>query len=147
MEPINYPLKCLNLLDVKFENLQLNYKNFGKVTISSIQASVESVAVLNNGTSLEVISSDKDLGNDYEISFSVSNILFDIDGDTSLRIPLINIIIISNVLLCVSEDIPLNKTTISCTINVINPSLFSTINQLFSLIEKYEALHLSLIHI
>lgn len=102
---------------------------------------MESVAVLNNGTSLEVISSDKDLGNDYEISFSVSNILFDIDGDTSLRIPLINIIIISNVLLCVSEDIPLNKTTISCTINVINPSLFSTINQLFSLIEKYEALH------
>ncbi|CCD22625.1 Hob2p NDAI_0A04690 [Naumovozyma dairenensis CBS 421] len=137
LRSIEYPIAMLTILDIKFENFTLSYKNSIRIDISSIQIYLESVDVLNTGTSLDVISSEKHTGKDYELSFSINTIVLDVHNKFNSRIPLINIILTTNLILAASESIPINQTTISCTTNIINPTFFTTSEHLTDIIKQY----------
>ncbi|CCK68419.1 Hob2p KNAG_0A07660 [Huiozyma naganishii CBS 8797] len=124
------PLKTLNILDIKIENLKLTYLDVLTIRISSVQLYLETINILDNGSSYNILPSTKRNWGEFELTISANTVNVIMDQVSTLRIPLINFIITTNVLLHYINDIPLNKTTVSCTTNVINPAIFSTIDQL-----------------
>lgn len=130
-------LKKLNVFDIKVENLNIKHPKDVVIKISSIQ--LYSEAIENRETTLHksFFTNTSYNWGEYELSLSMSSIIIKIEQTSTLRIPLINVIVASNVFLYFLENIPLNKTYISCTTNIINPSIYSTMDQIISLIERY----------
>ena len=132
---VSYLLRTLNILDVKIENVKLLFKKSVVVNISSIQVYLEAVNVVNNGTSLDTLPPNRQMWGNYELSISACSIVIKLDNCSTLRIPLINIITTTNIIMHYAGEVPLNRTTLSVTTNIINPSVYTTVNQLNKLIK------------
>lgn len=140
IKSLKHVFKTLHFIDIKIENLKLNYAHAFSVNISSIQIYLETIDIFNNGISRSILPSECFPWGEYEISLSTNAVVIKVDKISILRVPLINLIITSNLLLHFAEDLPLSKTIISCNTNIINPSLFATLDQIIHLIETYNDL-------
>lgn len=127
VKSLKYPLRSLKILDIKIENLRITYKKLASINISSIQLYIEAVNVANYDTALDKLPPNKHTWGDYEISISANLLLFKVGQSSTFRIPLVNMIITTNIILCFAEDFPFNQTSIYFSTNIINPSIFSTI--------------------
>ncbi|CAI4054007.1 hypothetical protein SKDZ_16G3730 [Saccharomyces kudriavzevii ZP591] len=141
LRPCRYPLKTLNILDLKVENVKFIYKKKFTIRISSAQVYLESISILNNVSALELLPLNKPTWGDFELSLSANAVVIDIDGNTAIRIPFGNVILTSDILLFLLDDVPLQKTKISSILNIINPSVFLTIHQVLEilhLVDKFD---------
>ena len=141
LKPFHYPLKTLNILDLKVENVKFIYKKKFTIRISSAQLYLESISILNNVSALELLPLNKPTWGDFELSLSANAVVVDIDGNTAVRIPFGNVILTSDILLFLLDNIPLQKTKISSILNIINPSVFLTIHQVLEilhLVDKFD---------
>lgn len=141
VKSLKNPLRSLNILDVKVENLRIACKQLASINISSIQLYLEAVNVANYDTALDILPPNKHMWGDYEIAISANSILFKIGDLSTFRIPLINIIITTNIILHYAEDFPFNKTSFSMTTNIVNPSIFSTISEITKFIKSINQIH------
>ncbi|EDO19591.1 hypothetical protein Kpol_1018p128 [Vanderwaltozyma polyspora DSM 70294] len=123
-------LKTLKIFDIKFENLTFSYKDKVSLAISSSQVYLESVLNSNYGATLESIPITGHTLGDYEFSFSATAISLKVNRITSLRLPLINIVITTDIMLFLFEDIPLCHTKVAYNTNFINPSIFLSVDQI-----------------
>ena len=130
VKSLKNPLRSLNVLDIKVENLRVTYKAMASINISSIQLYLEAVNVANYDTALDILPPNKHMWGDYEISISANSVLFKVGELSTFRIPLFNMIITTNVILHYAEDFPFNQTSLSITTNIVNPSIFSTISEI-----------------
>lgn len=140
VKSLKHVFRTLDIIDIKIENLKLSFADAFSLNISSIQLSLKTIDILNNGISRSLLPSAYFPWGEYEISVATNALVLKVDNISILRIPLINIIITSNLLLHFAEDLPLSKTIISCNTNIINPSLFATLDQIIHLIESYDDL-------
>lgn len=141
LKPFHYPLNTLNILDLKVENVKFIYKKKFTIRISSAQLYLESISILNNVSALELLPLNKPTWGDFELSLSANAVVVDIDGNTAVRIPFGNVILTSDILLFLLDNIPLQKTKISSILNIINPSVFLTIHQVLEilhLVDKFD---------
>jgi len=136
VKSLKNPLRSLNVLDVKVENLRITCKRIASVNISSIQLYLEAVNVANYDTALDILPPNKHMWGDYEIAISANSILFKVDELSTFRIPLVNIIITTNIILHYAEDFPFNQTSLSVTSNIVNPSIFSTISEITKVLKS-----------
>ncbi|CAE6531123.1 AEG_G0056910.mRNA.1.CDS.1 [Saccharomyces cerevisiae] len=142
LKPFHYPLKTLNILDLKVENVKLIYKKKFTIRISSAQLYLESISILNNVSALELLPLNKPTWGDFELSLSANAVVVDIDGNTAVRIPFGNVILTSDILLFLLDNIPLRRTKVSSILNIINPSVFLTIHQVLEvihLVDKFDS--------
>ena len=142
LKPFHYPLKTLNILDLKVENVKLIYKKKFTIRISSAQLYLESISILNNVSALELLPLNKPTWGDFELSLSANAVVVDIDGNTAVRIPFGNVILTSDILLFLLDNVPLQRTKVSSILNIINPSIFLTIHQVLEvlhLVDKFDS--------
>ncbi|CAI4847184.1 BAF_collapsed_G0057950.mRNA.1.CDS.1 [Saccharomyces cerevisiae] len=142
LKPFHYPLKTLNILDLKVENVKLIYKKKFTIRISSAQLYLESISILNNVSALELLPLNKPTWGDFELSLSANAVVVDIDGNTAVRIPFGNVILTSDILLFLLDNVPLQRTKVSSILNIINPSVFLTIHQVLEvlhLVDKFDS--------
>lgn len=142
LKPFHYPLKTLNILDLKVENVKLIYKKKFTIRISSVQLYLESISILNNVSALELLPLNKPTWGDFELSLSANAVVVDIDGNTAVRIPFGNVILTSDILLFLLDNVPLRRTKVSSILNIINPSVFLTIHQVLEvlhLVDKFDS--------
>ncbi|CAI4858848.1 CQS_1a_G0056360.mRNA.1.CDS.1 [Saccharomyces cerevisiae] len=142
LKPFHYPLKTLNILDLKVENVKLIYKKKFTIRISSAQLYLESISILNNVSALELLPLNKPTWGDFELSLSANAVVVDIDGNTAVRIPFGNVILTSDILLFLLDNVPLRRTKVSSILNIINPSVFLTIHQVLEvihLVDKFDS--------
>lgn len=141
LKPFRYPLKTLNILDLKVENVKFIYKEKFTIRISSAQVYLESISILNNVSALELLPLNKSTWGDFELSLSANAVVIDIDGNTAIRIPFGNIVLTSDILLSFLDNVPLQKTKLSSIFNIINPSVFLTMHQVLEilhLVDKFD---------
>ncbi|KAG0666981.1 hypothetical protein C6P45_000153 [Maudiozyma exigua] len=141
VKSLKNPLRSLNVLDIKVENVRITCKQLASINISSIQLYLEAVNVANYDTALDILPPNKHMWGDYEIAISANSILFKIGDLSTFRIPLINIIITTNIILHYAEDFPFNKTSFSITSNIVNPSIFSTISEITKVLKYLNKTH------
>ncbi|CAL9736649.1 protein YPR117W [Monosporozyma servazzii] len=140
VKPFKHVFRTLDFIDIKIEILTLSYAHAFSLNISSIQLSLKTIDILNNGVSRSILPSAYFPWGEYEISAATNALVLKVDNISILRVPLINLIITSNLLLYFAEDLPLSKTIISCNANIINPSFFATLDQIIHLMETYDSL-------
>lgn len=134
------PLIALKILDFKVENLILSFNHFVHVKMSSAQIRLECVNIFSYGVNLEFFPSNKLMLKDHEITFSANSVVVDVNEISAIRIPLINHIITTDVISFLLEGIPIAKAKISHIVNIINPSIVASIDQVISglhLLKKY----------
>lgn len=136
VKSLKNPLRSLNVLDIKVENLRVTYRTIASINISSIQLYLEAVNVANYDTALDILPPNKHMWGDYEISVSANSVLFNVGELSTFRIPLFNMIITTNIILHYAEDYPFNQTSLSITTNIVNPSIFSTISEITKVLKS-----------
>ena len=134
----DFLLKTLHFIDIKIENVDLHYGHKFTINISSIQLYLEAINILNDAVSRSILPSEYSPWGEYEISISTNALAIKTDDISILHVPLINLIFTTNILLHFIEKISLSKTVFSSHINIINPSLFATLEQVILFIEFYK---------
>ncbi|CCF55979.1 hypothetical protein KAFR_0A05440 [Kazachstania africana CBS 2517] len=133
VKSVEHPLRHLNILDIKIENLTLTNHKL-TINLSSIQIYLEAVNALSNGTTFEMLPPDKSNWGTYELSLSANAITVMVNGISSFRIPLINIILTTNIIVYCTENISWNKVTMTLSVSIINPSIYSTVDEIIRII-------------
>lgn len=138
VQSFEFLLKTLHFIDIKIENLDLYFGRKYSINISSVQMYLEAITILNNTVSRSILPSECSPWGGYELSISTNALVIKTDEISILHVPLVNLIFTTNMLLHFSENIPLSKTIFSCHTNIINPSFFATLEQIFFFIELYK---------
>lgn len=135
------PLIALKILDFQVENMVLSFNHFIHVKVSSAQVRLECVNIFSYGVNLEFFPSNRLKLKDHEVTFSATSVVVDVNEISAIRIPLINHIITTDVLSFLLEGIPIAKAKISHIVNIINPSIVASIDQVIGglrLIRNYK---------
>lgn len=128
-------IRSMKVFDIKFENLNFIYKDIVTFKVSSSQVYLESVITSNYGASLELIPRSKHTWGDHEFSFSANTISLDIMKKPTMRIPLINAIITTDIILYLFDISKLNQTKVAFNVNVINPSFSVTVENILDIMK------------
>ncbi|QLQ82494.1 hypothetical protein HG537_0H02560 [Torulaspora globosa] len=128
-------LMSLKIFDMKIENLTLSFDHFIHIKISSAQIYLECVNIFSYGVNLEFFPSNKLMLKDHEFSISANSVVVYANDESAVRIPLINNVITTDTLSLLLEGLPLAKAKVAHNMNIINPSVVASIEQLLQGIE------------
>lgn len=128
------PIRAMKLIDIKVENTVIEYEDVAVMTISNLQLLLESVNVYSYGMNLEFLPSKKYLHKDLQLSVTANSVLMEANDVSIVRIPLINAIIATDCFSKIFGGAPLSKAKILNTINVIDPAVVVTMDQVLAML-------------
>ncbi|QLL32087.1 hypothetical protein HG536_0C02560 [Torulaspora globosa] len=123
-------LRSLKIFDMKIENLTLSFDHFIHIKISSAQIYLECVNIFSYGVNLEFFPSNKLMLKDHEFSISANSVVVYVNDESAVRIPLINNVLTTDILSLLLEGLPLARAKVAHNMNIINPSVVASIEQL-----------------
>ncbi|GAV48241.1 hypothetical protein ZYGR_0I05380 [Zygosaccharomyces rouxii] len=128
------PVETVKVVDIKIENIMVEYENNAVITISNLQLLLEFVSVYSYGMNLEFLPSKKYLHRDLQLSITANSMVAEADDVSIVRIPLINAIIATDCISKLFQGVPLTKAKVLNTFNVIDPTVVVTMDQLLAIL-------------
>lgn len=132
-------IRKLKVLDLKFENLHLLFADRLKITLSSSLIYLESVPFYDTGSVLDMVPIKYNNWGNFELSLTSSALAVSIGKTSVLRVPTLNILVNSNVVLFLLNRQALQDTRFSCVVNIVNPSATTTFESAASAFNRREA--------
>lgn len=127
-------LQNLNLLDIKMENITIIWDNNFKLFVSNLILYIKSVEDIQYRLMGDFHSdAGEQIGS--EMTLSANTIVFHLYGAQIFCIPVVNFVLISDILSFFLEHYDINMLKIRCTLNVIDPLISLTLNDLIILRE------------
>lgn len=126
----------MRLIDLRIENVKVIFSHNKEISISNLQLGLKSMNTNEKRTAWELVEFNSSIFEEFEFSVSANTIVCKLGKDTSLRLPLVSFLVTTDLLAHYTNKIPLNKLKIVITINVINPSFFSTVDHLVHVMKK-----------
>ncbi|KAI8399626.1 Golgi-body localization protein domain [Nakaseomyces glabratus] len=130
-------IKRLRIIDVKIENIDVVFCPSFKISVSSFQFCLKSMNKTEKRSVWELVEFNSSIWEEYEITLSMNSIICESGPDTCLRLPLVNILITTDCMAHYTNGVPFENLKIVTTINVINPSFFTTSEQVLKLLKTF----------
>ncbi|KAL3233834.1 hypothetical protein RNJ44_03874 [Nakaseomyces bracarensis] len=126
----------MRLIDLRIENINVIFSESKNLSISNLQLCLKSMNSNEKRTAWELVEFNSSIFEEYELSVSANTIVCQLSKTTSLRLPLVSFLITTDLLAHYTNKIPISKLKVVITINVINPSFFSTVDNLVHILKR-----------